>query len=53
MVGLHHSKKKDGDGELVEEMPLTIEPGRLGVEVRMHVPGFSRYSLGGARRGGI
>ena len=47
MVGLHHSKKPDDAGELVEEVPLTIEPGWLDVEVQMQVPGFSRYSLAG------
>lgn len=46
MVGLHRSKRSDDDGELVEVVPLIIQPGDIYTEVQMNVPGFSRYSLG-------
>jgi len=47
MIGLHQSTDPATNGELVEVIPLTIDPGRQWVEVWLEVSGFSRYSVGG------
>lgn len=49
VVALHVSDDLDGDGQpdLVEEVPIRMAHGVLGLELQIAVPGFSRYSMGG------